>query len=193
MQEHYSAAKSYKLLSIFVNMGFWVGLAIAVLSFILSFILPLITKDVSIKYDGMFDLSGDGFALSAPAGVLSGLPLYMVYACGFIYVVLSFLSLLQLKNIVNSMRTDPPFTQANAWRLHIIGICVLGTAYIRQFVNYFYAKNILEHSIQSGGSSFITPRFELLPSGVFFALCLFVLAEVFKYGCILQHEHDTTV
>lgn len=193
MQQHYNETTSYKLLRTLINIGFWVGAAIAAVAFIMSFILPLITTEISISYQGVFQSTGDGFALSLPQEVVKSLPYWYTAVFGSIYTAFAFLCLWQLKNIINSMRFESPFTQKNAWMLRIMGISIVALVYIRQFINYLYALNLMDYCVRNGGFSVITPRLELIPSGVFFALCLFVLAEVFKYGSVLQHEHDTTV
>jgi hypothetical protein len=77
--------------------------------------------------------------------------------------------------------------------LEIIALVVLVGTYVRQVLVYQYVKAVAVLGASGGSDVLIRPNFTLLPSGVLLAVCLFVLARIFKYGCQLQYEHDMTV
>lgn len=81
----------------------------------------------------------------------------------------------------------------NVNRIRIIGWAILIQSYLRQLIVYQYVQNLLQTSANHEVNDILQARFNLLPEGAVLALCILILAEVFRYGCVLQPEHDTTV
>lgn len=191
MNEKFINSKVYLALRALLNIGFLIGVVV--------FLFYLCMMVVSIFIDGTNPITNaispnlDGFILEQTVPPKTGAGNVFYFFTGLSAVFVSFLCVWMLRNIVNSLSDATPFTQKNVNRIRIMGWTLLVQVYLKQLMYYLYAQQLSDAYQQSGTPSLIQPHFTLLPDGVFFALCVVVLAEVFRYGCTLQNEHDTTV
>lgn len=169
--------RSFQIIRVLVNIFFWVG--VAVLAAIIG--ISLFVAEAKLAF------SMEGFQVMPVPG------LQMSWAPMIVWVLLGLALLLLLKQILNSMKQGTPFTQVNAKRLLAMGVLALAQSYAGQWNAYKFAQSVYDYSVQNGLAPIIKPQFQLLPAGALLGLCLIVLAEVFRYGSVLQHEHDTTV
>lgn len=182
---------AYKAVLIIVNAAFWIGLCIFgiyLAFFIASFFSP---NMASSFFNG--GINFDGFRLTGNISrILSNS--FAFYAVPFGAVLLIGLAVLwMLKKICGSLKTGTPFIRENVVRLRIIGWFLFGQAYLAQAAYFMIANDIFTRYLRSAGESPIEPHFTLLPTNAIVALIVLFLAEIFRYGCALQREHDTTV
>jgi uncharacterized membrane protein len=181
-------SKVYGFLRMILNLGFWLSLA-AFLLFLIS--LPAGTIfhsnlqfSPSISFDGLlftYEVEKTGAFYWQYVLMVS-----VVYALGLFCIW-------TLRGLVYSLDKDSPFTQKNVNRIRTIGWAVLIQSYLRQLTVYQYVQHLLQTAANREVNSILQTRFNLLPEGAVLALCILILAEVFRYGCVLQQEHDTTV
>ena len=175
--------RSFQIIRVIVNIGFWVG-AVALAAILL---VGLFAPQTQVTYRGYV---AEGFLFSPIPGVQTGwetVPfnvLWMLFGVAFLWL---------LKCILNSMGKGTPFTGQNASRLMWMGILALLQSYTGQWNAYRMAQALFQYNVQQGISPMIRPQFQLLPDSALLGICLLILAEVFRYGVILQQEHDTTV
>jgi hypothetical protein len=172
--------RSFKIIRIVVNIGFWIGVAALAAIIVVSLVAPQLEMAFSIEGLIFLPLSGVEIGWGTTA-------LYILW----ILVGLAFLW--ALKRILNSMKHGTPFTEENAKRLFAMGALALAQSYIGQWNTYRLAQSMFDYSVQNALVPLIRPQFQILPSSALLAFCLLVLAEVFRYGSVLQQEHDTTV
>ncbi len=191
MNEMLEKTNTYRILRVVLNIGLWVLIGISAAYLILWIIAALIPQ-LFTQAVASTNLVFSGFRITSSAPEQGALnPAYIIgvlvmMAAGIICVWL-------LRSIVNSIRNGSPFTAENVKRIRIIGWVLFAQAYLHELTNYLFARSLYDAAFQSGASPVLVPYFTWLPDGVFLALCVLVLAEIFRYGCILQHEHDTTV
>ncbi len=173
-----SISKKYRVLRGLLNIGFWICTACFLIFIIFIFVRP---QSVGISFDG--------FTLSVIDGLLTKdlYPLFYL-SIGVAYSV-GIACLWLLKKMIQSI-DNTPFTLVNVKSITMIGWLILIQAYTRQIIHYSLIERI---SAKAGASFMLQPRFELIPPGAFLALCVLVIAEIFRFGCTLQQEHDSTV
>ena len=169
--------RSFKIICAFVNIGFWIGLAVLVAIIGVSL----------FAMQAMPAFSMEGFVILPIPG------LKMSWGITIIWVLLGVALLWLLRQILNSMKRDTPFTEKNAKRLFAMGILALAQTYVGQWNAYRLAQSVFDYSVQNGLTPVIQPQFQLLPASALLGICLVILSEVFRYGAVLQQEHDTTV
>jgi hypothetical protein len=185
MSETISKSTLYRVLRFLLHFGFWVGLAASVVCLVLLAVNPNFILSSGLCFDGFIlantaTLSKDTFS-----------PLFCIAT--MLTFLIGVFCIWILKNLVDSIRYGSPFTLKNVKRIRIIGWALLILIYLRQTANYMLAESIY-NSLQKGGMPLILqPRFTLIPEAAALALGVLILAEVFRFGCTLQREHDTTV
>lgn len=184
MDNRFTDSTPYRILRLVLSVGFWIAIGYAAVMFV-AILLSAFVPQVREQFVAASTLQLDGFTITLPGSAPS--PAHAVGAIGML--VAGVICVWMLRNIVRSLKTDSPFTDANVKRIRVIGWVVLGQAYLHELSNYLFINGI------NADTAVITlkAQFTLLPDGVLLALCILVLAEVFRYGCTLQREHDTTV
>ncbi|HEX3037415.1 MAG TPA: DUF2975 domain-containing protein [Oscillospiraceae bacterium] len=190
MNEKFINSKVYHVLRSVLNLFFWVT-AVACL-FWLCWLIVSSFVDKTFPHFSIVP-NFDGFILTETVSIKSGTTGTLYFFTTLLYVADFFLCFAMLRNIVNSLCNTTPFTQKNVNRIRIMGWSLLAGAYLNELMNYLYAQQIFDSYHKNGTQCMIQPHFSFLPNGVFLALCVIVLAEVFRYGYTLQNEHDTTV
>lgn len=191
MNEILEKTTAYRILRALLNIGLWVLIGISAAYLILWIIAALVPQSFTHAVSST-SLVLSGFRIINSAEAQTALnPAYVtgilvMMAAGIVCVWL-------LRSIVNSVRDGSPFTAENVKRIRTIGWVLFAQAYLHELTNYLFACSLYDTALQSGSSPVLIPHFTWLPDGVFLALCVLVLAEIFRYGCILQREHDTTV
>jgi len=179
-----------KFLRVLVDFGFWIGvLALVVFVALVVFQLPVGPGGQRIVPNMQFD----GFRIESSVALQSQGNYAMLVFLMVLMMLSAIIGLWFVRAMVHSLKAGTPFTFANARRLEIIALVVLVGTYVRQVLVYQYVKAVAVLGASGGSDVLIRPNFTLLPSGVLLAVCLFVLARIFKYGCQLQYEHDMTV
>ena len=173
----------YRGLRILVNAGFWIGLGAMAVFLILIVANPRSIASSGINFNG-FVLSGSSIDKESHLLFYVSVALSSTVGLWCIWV---------LRNILNSLSSNSPFTLKNVKRIQIIGGIVLLQIYLKQGLNYLLVSKTYDTLLQKGADSVLQPRFTLIPEGIVWALCILVIAEIFRVGCVLQHEHDTTV
>ncbi|MGV2881436.1 DUF2975 domain-containing protein [Paenibacillus taichungensis] len=93
----------------------------------------------------------------------------------------------QIRNIIGSILSgSSPFNQANATRLKKLGIVVILYSLLAKLVlNILICLFVTRiFSINLGGISVI---------GIIIGILVLFVSEIFKYGVLLQEEHDSTL
>ena len=169
--------KSFQIIHVLVDIGFWIG--VAVLAAIIGISLFVPQAEMNLSMEGLVFLPVSGLEIGW--GIL------------IVWVLLGVAFLWLLKQILNSMKQGTPFTEKNAKRLLVMGILALAQSYVGQWNVYRLAQSVFDYSVQNGLTPIVQPQFQLFPASALLAICLVVLSEVFRYGSVLQQEHDTTV
>ncbi len=184
MNEKVKNLRVFHVLRILLNVVFWLILAVSVIFLVLLIINP--------GFNTPFSLSFDGFVISSEAQASGGN--FSLYNIMVVMVLLvGVLCIWMLKSIVKSLCNSSPFVKENVKRIRIIGWALLIQAYLKQFLYYAFAKSLMDASLLNGVQPALQPRLNIIPEGALLALFVLILAEIFNYGCTLQHEHDTTV
>ncbi len=169
--------RSFKIIRVFVNIAFWIG--VAVLAAMIGVSLFAAEAKLAFSMEGFMLLPVPGLKIS--------------WGPTIVWVLLGAALLWLLKQILNSMKQGTPFTEKNAKRLLAMGLLALAQTYVGQWNAYRLAQSVFDYSVQNGLTPVMQPQFQLLPASALLGICLLVLAEVFRYGSVLQQEHDTTV
>lgn len=177
-------SRMYLTVRFLLDIGLFIGIGFSVVFMALLVFSPQSTS--------AFGLNLDGFMLDNKI-VSQESPYFASFCCTIAaFLVTSILSLWMLRNTVASLGDGSPFTMKNVNRIRIIGWALFAQAYVKELMIYLIAKQ-LSTVLTQNGTSAVQGSFTLLPDGIILALCVLVLAEVFKHGCTLQQEHDTTV
>lgn len=177
-------SRMYLTVRFLLDIGLIIGLGFSVVFMALLLFKPEAASSFGLNFDG-FMLDNK---IISPAS-----PYFAKFCCTIAaFLVTSILSLWMLRNTVASLGDASPFTRKNVNRIRIIGWALLAQAYVKELMIYLIAKQ-LSTMLNQNGTPLLQGVFTLLPDGVILALCVLVLAEVFKHGCTLQLEHDTTV
>lgn len=86
---------------------------------------------------------------------------------------------------------ESPFTPENASRVRTLGLLLLGNVVIRATGNLLYSRWVVENVHLPGVD--IQTNILTLGGGLFTALLVLILSEVYRYGVLLQEERDLTV
>lgn len=191
MNEKFINSKVYHVLRALLNLFFWVT-AVGLL-FYLCWLVVSSFVDKTFPIGFSIEPNLNGFVLSKAVSFKPGITGTLYFFIALLCAADFLLCFAMLRNIVNSLCDETPFTQKNVIRIRIMGWSLLALAYLAELMNYLYAQQIFDSYHDTGTQSIIQPYFNFLPNGIFLALCVVVLAEVFRYGCTLQNEHDTTV
>jgi hypothetical protein len=171
-----------------LNLGFWISSAF--------FLLFLISLPAGAVFHSNFQfrpgINFDGFLLTYNIENTDAFYWQYAFIMGAAYC-LGLTAIWMLRGLVYSLDKGSPFIQKNVNRIRVIGWAVLVQAYLHQMIVYQYVQKILHTAAYREVNNVLQARFNLLPEGAVLALCILILAEVFRYGCVLQQEHDTTV
>lgn len=180
--------KSYRFLKFITEIGFWFS--------IIFFTGAMVFYFISVTFG--WSINSFTFSLS----YFSGFEVFLYneyinpYLIPFSLAVGSVTSIIVLwvfRGIIRSVGDGSPFTYANVRRIQTSACSLLVQSYGFMAINYFVVKSLRVYFEQAGLQSVFSERVSLIPNGAVIAFCLFFLAEVFKYGCILQKAYDTTV
>ncbi len=130
-----------------------------------------------------------GFSVSAKALLQAknaGLPVWI----GAVSAGLGAAIVWLFADVLLSFSNGKPFIEKNTKRLFCMGTLMLVQSYAAQGFHCVVAEGLLR---LPGASGLITPYFSLLPDGAILAFGVITLAGVFRYGILLQGEHDSTV
>ena len=176
-------SKFYKFLRAVLNVGFWIAAA----AFLASFFLLLFKPETAAN------LVFDGFTLSGIDNFSSMLSKVIFIVSTDLMMLLGVFCVWMLRDVVNSLKIGSPFSTLNVKRIRLLGWALFAVAYLRQAACYITADRMSQVLSDNGMGSLIQARFQLIPEGAVLAICVLLLAEVFRYGCMLQNEHDTTI
>lgn len=186
MSNSFTNSKLYKILYLLLNVGLWIAIALSCFSLIILFFNQNQTFMTSgLSFDG-FLIVHNNISESSDLHWLFIIITLTTYCSGIICIWM-------LRNIVNSLKINSPFTLNNVKRMRIIGWTLFIEVYLKQLLNYMYVNELSNWSIKNGIEPILQARFNILPDKIVLVLCILILAEIFKYGCILQSEHDSTV
>ena len=169
--------RSFKIIRVVVNIGFWIGVSVLAAIIGISLFAP----------QAEMNLSMEGLVFLPVSGLETG------WGITIVWVLLGVAFLWPLRQMLNSMKQGTPFTEKNAKRLLAMGILALAQSYVGQWNVYRLAQSIFDYSVQNRLTPVVQPQFQLFPASALLAICLVVLSEVFRYGSVLQQEHDSTV
>ncbi|HOP12196.1 MAG TPA: DUF2975 domain-containing protein [Oscillospiraceae bacterium] len=176
-------SKFYKILRVVLNIALWIAAG----AFLASFFLLL------FKPEMMSNLVLDGFSLNGIDYSETPILKIIFIANTDIIMLLGVFCVWMLRNIVNSLKAGSPFSTDNVRRIRLVGWALFVTAYLRQAASFMAADQVSQMLSEKGLDSFIQAQFRIIPEGAVLAFCVLLLAEIFRYGCMLQAEHDTTV
>ncbi len=110
---------------------------------------------------------------------------FMVAAIGAILAVI----FKQLELILSTVKDDKPFASENSRRLTVIGITLMIGAFIIRAGEYMVASSIINTLKLNDMSANFSADANMIVIG----FVILILAGVFKYGCYLQGEYDSTI
>ena len=165
----------------------WVVRIATVLCLALASLLMLAVGGVMAAVLGLF-------SIPLPVSVTGGLPIQAVLAAAAMVIVacvvivgLVAVILVLVGRIVDSARAGDPFVVRNAERLNGIGLLLLaiqGVGLIAGVMVEALPKPIHDH---------VSFGFDVSFSGLFAALLVFVLAQIFRHGAMMRDELEGTV
>lgn len=180
-----------------VNLWWWIAVAlgtpcmIAMLSLI-TFApgrLPMLQGAVMDFYGASALWTLPEGAIEATLQVTLARALYGLMA---IEAPAAFITVYQLKKILENVVNKTPFVIENANRTRILGLTIIGAAVLR-FVHGMVVGRIAENVVHLQELNLtVSPPFEQLKP-VFFWFLVLLLAEVLRYGIRLQEDADLTV
>ncbi|WP_340399026.1 DUF2975 domain-containing protein [Paenibacillus sp. FSL H8-0079] len=200
----FKAKPGLKRMHIALMIGYWggIGLLIAMLSFNLwiglkpqelfyaekgiahwFFSLPLsdtVTKSVMVPFTYFQPINPDMFDAKTAYLVVSLTNTTLIFIT-YIY------SIGQIRNIIGSILSgSSPFSLANATRLRRLGVVViLYSLLAKLLLNILICLFVTRiFSINLGSISLI---------GIIIGILVLFVSEIFKYGALLQEEHDSTL
>ncbi len=175
--------KFYKILRIVLNIGVWIAAGAFLISFFVLLFIP----------ETEFNLAFEGFTLSEINTPETAFQRVTFLVSAGLMMLSGVFCIWMLRNIVNSFKFGSPFSKDNVRRIRLFGWALIVMAYLKQFACFITADRISQTLTGRGTNSLIQARFSVIPEGAVLALCVLLLAEIFRYGCLLQSEHDTTV
>lgn len=191
MNKSFVNSKIYKILHAILHFGLWISIGVSAI-----YLIVILYQNFSVgnkKWLNSTGLCFDGFILNNEVLTKSVKSSFLFFFTAAMTLSISILCIWILCNIVDSLKDSSPFTMKNVKRIRMIGWVLFAQAYLRQLMNYIFANELYNAYLQNEIQPVLKARFTLIPDGAFLALCILVLAEIFRYGCNLQQEHDTTV
>ncbi|MDV3429573.1 MAG: DUF2975 domain-containing protein [Bacillota bacterium] len=187
MEKSFLNSKIYKVLHAFVNVGLWISIVMSVIYLILLLFIPdfLTGSNSNLSFDG-FILTNDILGKKTES-------YYLLSFANVVAMGVGILCLWMIRDIINSLRSNSPFISKNVKRIRVIGWTLFADTYLSQLISYSFADKLYHFYVQKGIEPLIKARFTIIPNGAILALIIILLAEIFKFGCTLQQEHDTTV
>ncbi|MGB7605925.1 MAG: DUF2975 domain-containing protein [Lutisporaceae bacterium] len=110
---------------------------------------------------------------------------FMAAAIGAVFAAI----LKQLELILGTIKDDKPFAPENSKRLTTIGITLMIGAFIERAGEYLVASTM----INTLKLNSLSANFSADSNMILIGFVVLILAGVFKYGCYLQNEYDSTV
>lgn len=185
--------KSYRLLQIVINVGFWIAVVLCIGIWSFFFITNLFGWNNDAFRLSIINYSGSGFVISNNAHFNLSLPLWATSIALMLVSAVGIFILWELRCIVRSIGNGSPFIFQNVKRMRLVAFAIFVQSYGLMIVGYFAAQHHRIVFEESSLQPFLNEKLELFPTGALIALFVLVLAEIFRYGCILQHAYDTTV
>lgn len=183
MTNSFIESKFYKILHAVLNIGLWIAAG----AFLISFFLLLFKPEIE------FNLAFDGFSLSGIDYSESALSKVAFLISAGLMMLLGVFCVWMLRNIVNSLKSGSPFSKDNVRRIRLLGWALFAMAYLKQAACFISADTVSRVLAEKGLDTLVQMRFQIIPMGAVLAFCVLLLAEIFRYGCMLQTEHDATV
>lgn len=181
-------SKSGRIFITIVNIIRYFAVAFALFYGTMLFILTLLPEG-TIQMLEKGNVIITGFSVSAKAllqAADAGFPVWIgAVGAGFGAAVVWLFA-----DMLLSFLNGHPFIEKNTKRLFWMGILLLLRAYATQGFHCVVAEGLLR---LPGASGLMVPYFSLLPDGAILAFGVMTLAGVFRYGILLQGEHDSTV
>lgn len=110
---------------------------------------------------------------------------FMVAAIGAVLAVI----LKQLELILGTVKDNKPFAPENSKRLTTIGITLMIGSFIERAGEFFVASTMIDTLKLKD----LSVNYSADSNMILIGFVVLVLAGVFKYGCYLQNEYDSTV
>lgn len=110
---------------------------------------------------------------------------FMIAAIGAVLAVI----LKQLELILGTVKDDKPFAPENSKRLTTIGITLMIGSFIERAGEFFVASTMIDTLKLKD----LSVNYSADSNMILIGFVVLVLAGVFKYGCYLQNEYDSTV
>ena len=152
----------------------WLGLAVVVAVFVVSFFVPLDRFDVT--------LDGPDGPIDAPLSRA-----LIVYALAFVVANIgaSLFILRRLRQVFLTLAAGEPFDLENVHRLRLIGFAMTGVVLMQLAFRPLLAVIYPQSDVRFDVGDLIVP--------IFSVLTIFVLSEVFREGARLLHEQELTI
>ena len=191
-----ASSRLLSLTATVVNVAWWVVLAVFVIQIGFS-VYGMISLDSTSAILAHVSLDVSELGLSIPVPLKSlDLPAIrklsgMFFALGVVTAAFVFFVLNHVKGILRLALAGTPFVRESARRVRTIGLAILGWAAYSTLVQAVFGMFMAGHLTWPG----VPIRAKVSPSieTIIFGLLMLVLAEVFRYGLVLQEEHDLTV
>ncbi|BBI30869.1 DUF2975 domain-containing protein [Cohnella abietis] len=148
-----------------------------------SFSVPIwdtVTKSVLVPFTYFQPINPDKFDAKTAYLVVSLTNTVLAF-CAYLY------SIGQIRHIIGSILSgSSPFVLANASRLRKLGIAVILYSLLAKLILNIMICLLVTRifSINLGGISLI---------GIIIGILVLFVSEIFKYGALLQEEHDSTI
>lgn len=97
----------------------------------------------------------------------------------------------QLRKIFATLAVGNPFVIQNAKRIRIIGLIILGGAFVKLFADLAMGYVLMKNLIVKGVT--FSAKADLNVGAIFVSLVILIIAEIFHQGALLKDEHDLTI
>lgn len=140
----------------------------------------MVTKSVMVPFTYFQPINPDMFNAKTAYLVVSSTNTVLAF-CAYLY------SFSQIRHIIGSiLGGNSPFILANAARMRRLGIAVILYSLMGKLILNILICLLVTgiFSINLGGISLV---------GIIIGILVLFVSEIFKYGALLQEEHDTTI
>ncbi len=178
---------------VLVSIG-WYLLVIGTVFYAIVGISVLGSRELSISRSLPWVVIQPGYALVfseaevSPEGL--NLAMRLAFPIGIPVIVIYLIMLRNLRQLL-ARGIENPFTLENARRIRLIGFLMLAGVVADMGFNLLLAKFVINYVHIPGAT--IRPNPLPYRGGLFSALLMLVVSEVFRLGVLLQEEHDLTV
>jgi hypothetical protein len=188
--------RTSRIIQVVMKVFFWASLATSIVTFIFGTMLFLAAPDNGLFNAGSstsLNLTLDGvlrYRLNAdikPENIKSIMTTIMFMACALSASIAPIFK--QLASILGTIKENRPFAEENVKRLSIIGSVLVAGAFATRIAEGIVAMNIVNNLELHNIDVNFSPNMDM----IIMSFIIFILAGVFKYGCYLQKEYDSTV